>query len=269
MSASGEPLGVANRDIAQIESKAPIGCLSLLDHPHFDYGHAVTSPSSQVITAEIVQVNVGTGVYPDLLNRTCSRPRFGYVSVSRAGREATLLTKDLAKLRKMFAFLEDIEDPEELRMKTSCKAHTSTDGRKGTWSLSVTTNRRLTFRIDTAEREIYDVNLEDYHLAKGEETIPIKNPLHPGDFIWTEIIEAAGLVVTMAAIALRVSRPTLSSLLNGKTDLSVDMALRIKKAFGVKMDRLMRMQSSYDIAQTRKREKQIRVPRISLLAAKH
>jgi hypothetical protein len=72
LNASGEPLGVANRDIAQIESKAPIGCLSLLEHPHFDYGHAVTSPSSQVITAEIVQVNVGTGVYPDLLNRTCS-----------------------------------------------------------------------------------------------------------------------------------------------------------------------------------------------------
>jgi plasmid maintenance system antidote protein VapI len=45
------------------------------------------------------------------------------------------------------------------------------------------------------------------------------------------------------------------------------MALRIEKAFGVKMDTLMRMQSSYDIAQTRKREKQITVPRISLLAA--
>ena len=47
------------------------------------------------------------------------------------------------------------------------------------------------------------------------------------------------------------------------------MALRIEKAFGMKMDTLMRMQSSYDIAQTCKREKQIRVPRISLLAATH
>jgi len=51
--------------------------------------------------------------------------------------------------------------------------------------------------------------------------------------------------------------------------LSGDMALRIEKAFGMKMDTLMRMQSSYDIAQTCKREKQIRVPRISLLAATH
>ena len=99
--------------------------------------------------------------------------------------------------------------------------------------------------------------------------MPIKNPPHPGEFIRTEIIEPAGLSVTSAAIALRVSRPALSSLLNGKADLSGDMALRIEKAFGVKMDTLMRMQASYDIAQTRKREKLIRVGRIRSLAAVH
>lgn len=69
----------------------------------------------------------------------------------------------LDKLRKMFAFLDEMEDPEELRVLSSWKAHTLTGNRKGTWSLSVTANRRLTFRIDTAEREIFDVNLEDYH----------------------------------------------------------------------------------------------------------
>jgi addiction module HigA family antidote len=92
----------------------------------------------------------------------------------------------------------------------------------------------------------------------------MKNPPHPGDFIRTEIVESAGLTVTAAANALGVSRPALSSLLNGKADLSGDMALRIEKAFGVRMDTLMRMQSSYDIAQTRKREKTIKVRRISL-----
>jgi antitoxin HigA-1 len=95
----------------------------------------------------------------------------------------------------------------------------------------------------------------------------MKNPPHPGDFIRTEIIEPVGLTVTAAAAALRVSRPTLSSLLNGKADLSGDMALRIEKAFGVKMDTLLRMQASYDIAQTRKRENEIRVPRVDLLTA--
>ena len=99
--------------------------------------------------------------------------------------------------------------------------------------------------------------------------MPMKNPPHPGDFIRTEIIDSAGLSVTAAAAAIHVSRPTLSSLLNGKADLSGDMALRLEKAFGVKMDTLMRMQSSYDIAQTRKRENQIRVRRIHQLADIH
>ena len=69
----------------------------------------------------------------------------------------------VAKLRKMLAYLDNMEDAEELRALTAWKVHTLTGGRAGTWSLSVTRNRRMTFRIDTAEREICDVNLEDYH----------------------------------------------------------------------------------------------------------
>lgn len=67
------------------------------------------------------------------------------------------------KLRKMLAFLDSMEKPDELYALTAWKTHTLTGDRKGTWSLSVTQNRRLTFRIDTAEHEICDVNLEDYH----------------------------------------------------------------------------------------------------------
>jgi proteic killer suppression protein len=62
----------------------------------------------------------------------------------------------------MFAFLDDMEDPEELRAFPMWKVHTLVGGRKGTWSLSVTANRRLTFRI-TEDREIRDIDLEDYH----------------------------------------------------------------------------------------------------------
>jgi addiction module HigA family antidote len=90
--------------------------------------------------------------------------------------------------------------------------------------------------------------------------MPMKNPPHPGDFIRTEIIEPAGLSVTAAA-ALQVSPPTLSSLLNSKADLSGEMALRIEKALGVKMETLMRMQLAFDISRTRSREKEIRVRR--------
>jgi proteic killer suppression protein len=67
------------------------------------------------------------------------------------------------RLRKMLAFLDDMEDLEELRLLPFWKVHTLTGDRKGTWSLSVTANRRSTFRVDTEERAIYDINLEDYH----------------------------------------------------------------------------------------------------------
>lgn len=69
----------------------------------------------------------------------------------------------MEKLRKMLAFLDDMEDPEEMRALPTWKARLLTGDRKGTWSLSVTANRRLTFHIDASEREICDVNLEDYH----------------------------------------------------------------------------------------------------------
>lgn len=83
--------------------------------------------------------------------------------------------------------------------------------------------------------------------------IRLKNPAHPGGFIRSEIIEPLGLSVTAAANVLGVTRATLSTLLNEHAHLSPEMALRLEKAFGVSMDTLMRMQNSYDIAQTRKR----------------
>jgi antitoxin HigA-1 len=89
----------------------------------------------------------------------------------------------------------------------------------------------------------------------------MKNPVHPGQFIRTEVIGPLGLSVTAAARALHVSRVTLSSLLNGRAALSGEMALRIEKAFGPDMDTLLRMQASYDIAQTRKRASKIHVQR--------
>lgn len=89
----------------------------------------------------------------------------------------------------------------------------------------------------------------------------IANPVHPGDFIRTEIVEAHGLSVTGASKVLGVSRPALSNLLNQHADLSGEMALRIEKAFGVNMDTLMRMQAAYDIAQVRKDARKIRVRR--------
>ena len=87
------------------------------------------------------------------------------------------------------------------------------------------------------------------------------NPPHPGEFVRTEIIEPLGLTVAGAATVLGVSRPTLSALLNARSDLSSTMALRFEKAFGVKMDTLMRMQVSFDIARARRSESDVHVTR--------
>ncbi len=89
-------------------------------------------------------------------------------------------------------------------------------------------------------------------------------PSHPGRFVRTEVIEPLGLSVTGAAEALGVTRQALSALLNGRAGLSTDMALRIEKAFGPKMDTLMRMQTAYDIAAAREREGTIKVRRYVL-----
>jgi conjugative relaxase-like TrwC/TraI family protein len=104
-SAPDKSLGVANRDLAVIESIAPDGRVTARldnnrqiefpasEHRHFDNGYAVTSHSSQGITAERVLVHADTGVHPELLNS-----RFAYVSISRASHQVTLFTDDMAKL---------------------------------------------------------------------------------------------------------------------------------------------------------------------------
>ena len=68
-----------------------------------------------------------------------------------------------SKLRRMISFLQDMEREEELRAIPSWKAHRLTGDRRGFWSLFVTRNWRLTFRIDRAEIEIVDLDYEDYH----------------------------------------------------------------------------------------------------------
>jgi antitoxin HigA-1 len=86
-------------------------------------------------------------------------------------------------------------------------------------------------------------------------------PAHPGQFIRMEILEPLDLSVTRAAVILGVTRPALSALLNGRASLSPDMALRIEKAFGPKMDTLLRMQTAYDIAEARDRAGDINIRR--------
>lgn len=67
------------------------------------------------------------------------------------------------KVRNILTFLQEMEDAQELRDVPSWNAHQLTGDRKGSWSLTVTRNWRITFRIDQTEGEILDIDYEDYH----------------------------------------------------------------------------------------------------------
>ena len=91
--------------------------------------------------------------------------------------------------------------------------------------------------------------------------MPMKNPPHVGQVIYHGILDPLGLSITKAADILGVRRATLSDLINGKSDLTAEMALRIHKAFGPDVGHLLRMQVAYEVAQIRKRAGQIKVKR--------
>ena len=67
------------------------------------------------------------------------------------------------KIRRVVSFLQDMEREEEIRTVPGWKAHLLTGDRKGTWSLFITKNWRMTFQIDASEIEIIDLDYEDYH----------------------------------------------------------------------------------------------------------
>jgi addiction module HigA family antidote len=92
----------------------------------------------------------------------------------------------------------------------------------------------------------------------------MKNPPHVGGIIRRDVIEPLELTVTQAAKVLGVGRQALSSLLNKKAALTPDMALRIEKVFGPKMEHLMRMQLAHDLAQARARASEIKIKRLRI-----
>lgn len=89
---------------------------------------------------------------------------------------------------------------------------------------------------------------------------------HVGDWLKIEIVEPHGINVAALARHFGVSRQALSTLLNGHASLSADMAIRFEKAFGVKADTLLRMQTAYELAQARTREQDIAVGRLERAA---
>ena len=90
--------------------------------------------------------------------------------------------------------------------------------------------------------------------------------VHVGDWLKTEIVEPASISVKDLADHFGVSRQAMSTLLNGNAGLSADMAIRFEKAFGVKADTLLRMQTSFELAQARQHEDDIQVHKLQHVA---
>jgi antitoxin HigA-1 len=90
-------------------------------------------------------------------------------------------------------------------------------------------------------------------------TMTMKNPPHPGLSVRHDCIEPLDLTITEAAEALGVTRQTLNNLVNGKSGISADMAIRLDKAFGGGAETWLRLQMAYDLAQARQHEADIDV----------
>jgi len=90
--------------------------------------------------------------------------------------------------------------------------------------------------------------------------MPMKNPSHPGELVKANL-EELGISLAEAAKALHVTRQQLYNITTGKSAVSPEMALRFEMAFGGSADMWLRMQSAYDLAQIRKRRKEMSIPR--------
>lgn len=84
-------------------------------------------------------------------------------------------------------------------------------------------------------------------------------PVHPGEFVRTEILDELKLSIAKAAQVLGVRAATLSDLVNQKASLSPEMAMRIELAFGVKAELLLRMQALYESMMIRSRAEDLGV----------
>ncbi len=115
----------------------------------------------------------------------------------------------------------------------------------------------MAFRFE--DGDAVDVGLIDYHGPEGVPTMndiaservgPMRNPPHLGELI-RESMDAEGWSVTETAAHLGCERGTLSQLLNGKADVSANMALALEEIGWGTADHWMRMQASYELAQAR------------------
>jgi antitoxin HigA-1 len=174
------------------------------------------------------------------------------------GTKAGIQPRHAARLRLILARSHASTRPQDIYL-PGLDLHELKGDRQGTWAVKVSGNWRVTFVFRGEDAE--SVDYEDYHWGV---TMLMHNPPHPGEILRTLCLEPLGLSVTEAAKALGVSRKTLSSLLNGRTGISPEMAVRLSIAFDTSAESWMRQQAQYDLWHAEQRRSALKVQKLSV-----
>jgi proteic killer suppression protein len=159
------------------------------------------------------------------------------------GSKAGIQVRHADRLRLQLFALDNAKHPTDMNA-PGWKLHRLTGTLKGHWAVSLSGNWRLTFRFEGEDATLVDY--QDYHWK--ESSMSMHNPPHPG-FVLREYLGDTS--VSKAAAHLRITRVTLSRLLNGKAGISAIMAIRLADALGTSPELWMNMQSQYDLWRAR------------------
>lgn len=99
--------------------------------------------------------------------------------------------------------------------------------------------------------------------TRNKSAMTMHNPPHPGEVLRELCLKPLDMSVTKAAAALGVSRKTLSSILNGRSGISPEMAVRLSIAFDTTAESWLRQQLQYDLAQAESKRRSLRVKRLA------
>ena len=163
---------------------------------------------------------------------------------------------DIERIENILFVLDRAAEPEDADL-PGFRLHPLKGALRGTWSVTVRANWRIVFRMD--DGDVHDVDFVDYH---SEAIVPMKKPPHPGRVVRQECLEPLGLSVTNAAEHLGVNRNTLNNLVNERSGISPEMAVRLSKAFGGRPRMWLGLQMDHDLAQAEAKSDSIDVERI-------
>lgn len=158
----------------------------------------------------------------------------------------------IARIENRLSTLDAARKPDDMDI-AGYGFHRLSGNLKGFYSVKVTGNWRIIFRFEAGDA--FDVDHLDYHWEPS--LMPMKHPPHPGRIVRDDCLPDLALTVGGAAAALGVSRQTLDKIVNGRSRITPDMAIRFEKVFGSSAETWLRMQLAYDLAEARGREAEI------------